>query len=273
MFVPAATVANDIEKAGAKTVMLSLDGALRYLPFAALHDGHRYLVERWSIPMYTSVTENRLRDEVVPQWKVAGFGVTRQWRNFVALPAVKSELGSIVKAAGQGAQPGEVYLDEAFTARRFKDASASTFQLVHIASHFQFSAGGTEENSFLLLGDGQELTLADIRTNNYRFDNVDLLTLAACDTGLGGGRDANGREIEGFGVIAQQQGAKAVLATLWSVADQSTATLITEMYRQRQEKKLTKIEALRQAQLSLMANTWYAHPFYWAPFILMGNWK
>ena len=268
-----APVANDIEKAGAKTVMLSLDGALRYLPFAALHDGQRYLVERWSIPMYTSVTKNRLRDAVTPQWKVAGFGVTRKWGNFDALPAVKSELGSIVKAAGRGVSTGAIFLDDAFTAQRFKDASASVFQIVHVASHFQFSAGGTEANSFLLLGDGQELTLADIRTNNYRFDNVDLLTLSACETGLGGGRDANGREIEGFGVIAQQQGAKAVLATLWSVADKSTATLMTEMYRQRQEKKLTKIDALRQAQLSLLANPRYQHPFYWAPFILMGNWK
>jgi CHAT domain-containing protein len=155
----------------------------------------------------------------------------------------------------------------------FKDTAASVFQLVHVASHFQFSAGGTEANSFLLLGDGQELTLSDIRMNNYRFDNVDLLTLAACDTGLGGGRDANGREIEGFGVIAQQQGAKAVLATLWSVADQSTASLMTELYRGRQSQHLTKSEALRQAQLSLLGQSRYSHPFYWASFILMGNWK
>jgi CHAT domain-containing protein len=191
-----APVAADLNQAGAKTIMLSLDGALRYLPFGALHDGSRYLVERWNLPMYTSVTKNRLRDPVAPQWNAAGFGVTRKWRNFVALPAVKSELGSIVKAAGAGAFRGEVYLDDAFTAQRFKDTAASVFQLVHVASHFQFSAGGTEANSFLLLGDGQELTLSDIRMNNYRFDNVDLLTLAACDTGLGGGRDANGREIE-----------------------------------------------------------------------------
>jgi CHAT domain-containing protein len=102
---------------------------------------------------------------------------------------------------------------------------------------------------------------------------VDLLTLSACDTGLGGGRDAQGREIEGLGVIAQQQGAKAVLATLWPVADQSTATLMADMYKQRQDKSLTKIEALRQAQISLLSQPKYSHPFYWAPFILMGNWK
>ena len=264
-------VAKDLEQAGAKTVMLSLDGALRYLPFGALHDGQRYLVQRWNLPMYTSVTKNRLRDAVTPQWKAAGLGVTRAMGEFSALPAVKAEMNSIVKAAGGGVLPGEVHVDEAFTAVRLKDVSQRSFQLLHVASHFRFSPG-TEVNSFLLLGDGQQLTLGDIRTQNYRFDNVDLLTLSACDTGLGGGRDAQGREIEGFGVIAQQQGAKAVLATLWPVADQSTATLMAEMYRRRQEQKLTKTEALRQAQLSLMAQSRYAHPFYWAPFILMGNW-
>lgn len=102
---------------------------------------------------------------------------------------------------------------------------------------------------------------------------MDLLTLSACDTGLGGGRDERGREIEGFGVIAQQQGAKAVLATLWPVADQSTAILMADMYGRRQSMNLTKIEALRQAQLALQSQPKYAHPYYWAPFILMGNWK
>lgn len=267
-----APVVQDLEQAGAKTVMLSLDGALRYLPFGALHDGKRYLVQRWNLPMYTSVTRNRLRDAVTSQWQAAGLGVTQALGEFAALPAVKAEMNGIVKTAGGGVLPGEVYLDAAFTAVRLKDVSQRPFQLLHVASHFRFSPG-TEVNSFLLLGDGQQLTLGDIRTQNYRFDNVDLITLSACDTGLGGGRDEKGREIEGFGVIAQQQGAKAVLATLWPVADKSTATLMAEMYRRRQEQHLTKIEALRQAQLSLLAQPRYAHPFYWAPFILMGNWK
>jgi CHAT domain-containing protein len=265
-------VEKDLLQAGAKNIMLSLDGPLRYIPFAALHDGKQHVVERWNTPSYTSVTKNKLRDAVTPQWQAAGLGLTRAVGEFSALPAVKAEMSSIVKTGALGVLPGEVYLDEAFNAARFKDVSQRKFQLLHVASHFQFSPG-TEINSFLLLGDGQQLTLGDIRTQNYRFDNVDLLTLSACDTGLGGGRDAHGREIEGFGVIAQQQGAKAVLATLWPVADQSTAILMADMYKQRQAKSLTKIEALRQAQLSLLSQSKYAHPFYWAPFILMGNWK
>ena len=267
-----APVAKDLDDLGAKNIMLSLDGALRYLPFGALHDGKQYLAQRWNLPIYTSVTKNRLRDAVAPQWQAAGLGVTREWPEFKPLAGVRAEMGGIVKTATGGVMPGEVYLDDAFTALRLRDVSQRQFPVLHVASHFRFSPG-TEVNSFLLLGDGARLTLGDIRTQNYRFDNVDLLTLSACDTGLGGGRDQRGREIEGFGVIAQQQGAKAVLATLWPVADQSTASLMADMYRRRQGLGLSKIEALRQAQLALQAQTKYAHPYYWAPFILMGNWK
>jgi len=267
-----APVAQDLEQAGAKTVMLSLDGALRYLPFGALHDGQGFIVQRWNLPIFTSVTKSRLREAATAKWQVVGLGVTKAIGDFSALPAVTSELKSIVNSAdGGGVMLGEVHLDEAFTALRLKEVSQRSFQLVHVASHFRFSPG-TEVNSFLLLGDGQHLTLGDIRTQNFRFDNVDLLTLSACDTGLGGGRDAQGREIEGFGVIAQQQGAKAVLATLWPVADSSTSTLMADMYRRRQALGLTKAEALRQAQMAMLQGR-FAHPFYWAPFILMGNWK
>ncbi len=267
-----APVAKDLDDLGARNIMLSLDGALRYLPFGALHDGKQYLAQRWNLPIYTSVTKNRLRDTVAPQWQAAGLGVTREWPEFKPLAGVRAEMSAIVKTATGGLMPGEVYLDDAFNALRLRDVSQRQFPVLHVASHFRFSPG-TEANSFLLLGDGARLTLGDIRTQNYRFDNVDLLTLSACDTGLGGGRDEQGREIEGFGVIAQQQGAKAVLATLWPVADQSTATLMADMYRRRQGLSLSKIEALRQAQLALQAQPKYAHPYYWAPFILMGNWK
>ena len=272
-----APVAQDLEQAGARTVMLSLDGALRYLPFAALHDGQRYLVQRWNMPLYTSVARERLRDAVAPSWRAAGLGVTRQIGSFDALPGVKAEMTRIIQQPGNatdmpGVMPGEVHLDEQFTARRLVEVSRGGFGLMHLASHFRFSPG-TEANSFLLLGDGQQLTLGEMRQKNLRFDQTDLLTLSACETGLGGGRDERGQEIEGFGVLAQQQGAKAVLATLWAVADQSTALLMADTYRLRQTQGLTKIEALRQAQLTLQRQTPYAHPFYWAPFILMGNWK
>ena len=129
------------------------------------------------------------------------------------------------------------------------------------------------------------------------------MTLSACETALGGGEDENGREIEGFGALVQRQGAKSVLATLWKVADKSTAVLMESLYRLRQERGLNKADALREAQLVLISGKHprqpiavqkggkgralnitnapsyipdpakpYAHPYFWAPFILMGNW-
>jgi CHAT domain-containing protein len=167
------------------------------------------------------------------------------------------------------------------------------YPVLHVASHFKFQPG-TEANSFLLMGDGSRLTLKDIKEDDYRFNDVDLMTLSACETAVGGGKDANGMEIEGLGALVQKQGAKAVIATLWPVADESTGILMQSLYQLRESGKVTKAEALRQAQLQFIQGKHkpgaataergldtpnatkpaesYTHPYYWAPFILMGNW-
>lgn len=115
--------------------------------------------------------------------------------------------------------------------------------------------------------------MGELRAGNFRFEHADLMTLSACDTGLGGGRDAQGQEIEGLGVIVQRLGAKSVLASLWAVDDRSTGQLMADFYRQHERDGLNKIEALRRAQLALRQQRSFQHPFYWAPFIQMGNWR
>ena len=125
-----------------------------------------------------------------------------------------------------------------------------------------------------MLGDGKHLSLRELRESEYRFDHLDLLTLSACETAMFGGREADGREVDGFGALAQRKGAKGVLATLWPIADDSTAQLMQSFYRIRERQGLSKAEALRQAQLELLRgsqNKEYEHPFYWAAFILMGS--
>jgi CHAT domain-containing protein len=231
---------------------------------------------------------------------MTGLGLTRAVGGFSALPAVRDELEGILKHAGVR---GEAHFDEAFTAERLREALTQRVPLVHVASHFKFNPG-TEVDSFLVLGDGKRLTLRELREAGYNFRGVDLLTLSACETAVGGGADANGREVEGFGALAQQRGARAVMATLWLVADQSTGLLMQNFYRLRaQGGDMNKAEALQQAQLALLqgnhaqtqtsskaerglertatpagerynadAKAPYAHPYFWAPFILMGNW-
>jgi CHAT domain-containing protein len=146
------------------------------------------------------------------------------------------------------------------------------------------------------------LTLDELGSPRYRFSNVELLTLSACNTAVG--QNAEGSEVEGFGVLAQRQGAAGVMATLWPVADASTGLFMQAFYRLLAEQRLSKAEALRQTQLAFIGGEitvgtgsgrfrgetvtgWsrptgddststvpddWRHPYYWAPFILMGNW-
>ncbi len=292
-------VAADLAQAGAATIMVSLDGALRYLPFAALFDGERYVIERFRVSVLTEAARNRLAARPEAETRFAGLGLTRKVAGFDALPAVREELEGILKDAKFS---GEVHFDEAFTAERMRAALSARIPLIHVASHFKFNPG-TEVDSFLVLGDGSRLSLRELRESGYNFRGVDLLTLSACETAVGGGADANGREVEGFGALAQQRGARAVMATLWPVADISTGVIMQRFYRLRADGAgMSKAEALRQAQLGLLrgehaaavalqqqrgaprldggarklfvpdSRAPFAHPYFWAPFILMGNW-
>ncbi|AGX86362.1 tetratricopeptide repeat protein [Candidatus Symbiobacter mobilis] len=286
-----APVAADLQQAGAQTLMLSLDGAMRYLPMAALYDGEHYLSQRYRLAMYTSAAKDKLKDKPQTTWTLAGFGLTQKIKHFAELPSVKSELEGILQNMS-----GHIKLDGDFTAQAFKIGLESEPPVVHLASHFVFQPGN-ETHSFLLMGDGSELSLQSIK-DGYQFINLDLLTLSACETAVGGGKDENGREVEGFGALAQNQGAKGVIATLWSVADQSTGQFMQLFYGYRQHNPgITKAQALQMAQQAFIegrvgpalaevsrgatrigsvksaaaVNT-TDHPYYWAPFILMGNW-
>lgn len=222
---------------------------------------------------------------------------------FTALSGVREELGSIT-----GLLPGSTaLLDSEFTEDKLEATlaeKAGTFGVVHIASHFHFQPTGDETSSFLLMGDGKPLTLAELKTlRSSVFSGVDLLALSACGTGLGSG---TGKEVEGFGALAQNKGAGAVLASLWSVSDASTTALMKAFYQLHQSQPhLGKSECLRRTQLALLRgevaldatalrgiipvnspstkpqstlpaflappHAPAAHPFYWAAFVLMGS--
>jgi CHAT domain-containing protein len=295
-----APIADDLRQAGAKTLMLDLDDVLRYVPFAALYDGKSYLVENTSVVMVTEAVRDKLGKAPKSDWSVWGLGLTKAGPGYVALPYADAELNGI--AGQKGILSGKVMLDQAFTESTLRDGLDQSYPVIHIASHFQFTPGSMDD-SFLLLGDGNHLTLAQIK-NKLSFDKVELLTLSACQTAVGDdSTSAHGVEVEGLGAIAQQAGAKAVLASLWPVADASTAVLMRALYQAHKVNRLDKADALRQAQLALLhgsarvddasdanrgltrvsapqtsgsfkvdRNAPYAHPFYWAPFILMGNW-
>jgi CHAT domain-containing protein/Tfp pilus assembly protein PilF len=292
-------MAEDLRQAKAKTLMWSLDGALRYVPLAALYDGKQYLIEQYRIAVMTLASSTRLKDRPDSEWKAAGLGVTKAYDGSPALPFVSSELKSIIstRPGDAGVMKGEIKLDGDFTRDAMRQELLKRFPVVHIASHFRFQAGD-DTKSFLLLGDGGHFSLAELKTSANLFGGVQLLTLSACNTGVG-----DGTEVEGFGTLAQRQGAKAVIASLWAVTDESTSRLMQEFYRIRESSpEMTKLEALRESQLELLHGAGqfsgesirgvalhsdakpdapaftsdpkapFAHPYYWAPFFLMGNW-
>ncbi len=290
-----APVAKDLRASQATTLILSLDGALRYLPFGALYDGSSYVAQTYRTAMYVEAARDKVALPAKRQWKVAALGVSdKVHADFPPLPNVQAELNAIVKNSTGGIIPGEIRLNKDFTENAMTETSLRN-SVVHVASHFRF-VPGTDRDSFLLLGDGSTLSLDRLRNSSF-FKESELLTLSACETAMGA--TGKGGEIEGFGAIAMNQGAKSVIATLWPVSDKSTARLMKEFYRLREEKNMTKAEALRQAQLTLLqgevaeeknepadeergserkrfvrdAQRPYSHPYYWAPFILMGNWK
>ena len=168
------------------------------------------------------------------------------------LVGVRDELAAVIRTARRrrgGVLPGIIRLDRAFTAGALARALSSKYSVIHVASHFVFSAA-REASSYLLLGDGSKLTLAEF--GDLRFDAIDLVVLSACNTAVGGGHSQNGREIEGLGALVRHQGANQVLATLWPVADMTTASLMHAFYRNRYRAKLAPAEALRRAQLDLL---------------------
>ena len=302
-----APIDEDLKQAGAQTLMLNLYGALRYIPVAALHDGTQYLLERYRMTICTPAAKSSIIDKPRREWLVGGLGMSHPVRNFQPLRYVPAELEGIVRrdtGDSDGVLPGVIYLDNAFSRHAFESLLLQGYPVIHIASHFELKPG-TKKSSYLLLGDGTTLSLAEIKDSHYDFNGVDMLTLSACNTAVSAS-GTSGSEVESFGALAQNQGAKGVLATLWQVGDRSTCMLMQNFYRIRAENPgITKAEALNRAQLMFIrgeimagntrdatrgmrvsspeaegeaepspadAAAVYKHPFYWAPFILMGNW-
>lgn len=100
--------------------------------------------------------------------------------------------------------------------------------------------------------------------------NANLVVLSACETGLS--KIYGGDDLVGLSRGFIYAGTPSLMATIWEVDDRSTSILMKEFYENWHKKGMTKPEALRQAQLTLKDMPEYRHPFYWAPFIVIGDW-
>jgi CHAT domain-containing protein len=286
-----------LDGVNAKTLMWSLDDVLRYVPIAALYDGKQYLVERYRNVLITPNRSRLLEQPDLVGITGTAMGVSKEYDKADRLQALKSvpgELNAVVHSdqvpGSHGPIAGRIMLDDSFTQTSMEDALSKPPRVVHIASHYVYDAGG-DTTSFLLLGgkdkggQGYHFTLADLRDDHkIDFDGVELVTLSGCETAQGA-NNGDGHEVDGLGMVAiEDKHAKAVIATLWKVSDASTAQLMAEFYRLWVTTPgITKAEALQRAQLTLLNRGTgqenalkapnYTNPYYWAPFVLIGNWK
>jgi CHAT domain-containing protein len=253
-----------LAETGVETIVFVPDGALRTIPLAALHDGRRFLIERWAVAVTPSLDLIAPRPLELSQGRLLLGGLSEPVQGFEALENVPDELAAI-----EARFDARVLLDDAFRADRFeREIRESPPSVVHLASHAEFT--GDPRTSFVLTHDGR-LTLEDLSglVGEQRFgdDRLELLVLSACETAVGDERAALG-----LAGVAVRAGASSALGTLWPVSDAATRELIVKFYDGLAEGNQTKAGALRAAQLALLGSEDYAHPFYWAPFLMINNW-
>lgn len=246
------------------TLVFVPDSALRTIPLAALHDGSSFLISKFALAMTPGLTLTDPRPLNRSKLRFLTAGLTKSVQGFPALPYVAEEVASIE----------QLYKSDQLINRAFQSATLERelrdgrYGALHIATHGKFSP--EVQDSFLLTYDGK-LTMQTldqlVGLFRYRQEPLELLTLSACQTGVGDDRAALG-----LAGVALKAGARSALATLWFINDEASATLITEFYRQLHEPSLSKAVALQQAQMKLVNDRVYEHPAYWSPFLLLNNW-
>ena len=246
---------------------------LFYLPIQALAkkkaDGElRYLIEDKQIVYLTAADVMNVvqppDNEKSPGGMVAFGNPTG-----ANLPAAEAE----VKAIAQVYPFTEVLSDGEVTKVALNAEQRLNKRIVHFATHGILNAT-TPSESYIQLAKaatpGQEhLTVGEVW--DLPFKKVSLVTLSACESALGD-KEPDGGEITTLAEAFSSAGATTVLASLWSVGDESTKELMVEFYRQLAAGQ-SKAAALQSAEIKLLKNPKFSRPLYWAPFILMGDWR
>ncbi|MCC5657777.1 CHAT domain-containing protein [Nostoc sp. XA010] len=259
----------ELVNSGIKTLVFVLDGDLRNIPMAVLYDKQQrqYLVEKYAIaltPGLQLLDPKPLR-QVQLNALTAGVSEKRpvEGKEFPELENVPRELKEIKSEVSKS----EELLNQQFTQTNLQNKLQTVpFSVVHLATHGEFSSDA--EKTFILTWDKlvkvKEFDNLLRVSDKNRFSSIELLVLSACQTAEGDKRAALG-----LAGIAMRAGVRSTLATLWSIDDRSTADVMSEFYRQLKA-GANKAEALQSAQLAVFAKE--KAPYFWAPYVLVGNW-
>jgi tetratricopeptide (TPR) repeat protein len=255
-----------------ETVVVVPFGVLYYLPFQALvkETGGKaeYLIEKKRICYTTSATfADILKGESRSNRSLMAFGNPDG-----TLPAATEEVSTLREKIFKADATVLVAKDatkEAFLKQ------AKDFNILHLATH-----GVIETNpldSYLLFAgtskESQELTLLEVAGYTALREKNSLVFLSACQTAKEAGKAGTGSELITLAEAFAMAGAPTLIATLWQVEENSTRQLALTFYDELMNKKKDKLEALRAAQIALIRSADYSHPFFWAPFIMIGSWR
>lgn len=261
---------NKLANTNVKILVFVLDGSLRNIPMAVLYDqqDQKFLIQKYAIALAPGLQliDPKPLQKMTFNALIAGVSKEREIENrtFSPLTYVEYELRTIQSAIPKT----EELLNQNFTRKNVQNQmQAAPYTVVHIATHGEFSSNA--EKTFILTWN-QLLKVKDFDKilrlgNSSKSRAIELLVLSACQTALG-----DKRATLGLAGIAVRAGARSTLATLWSVDDESTAVLMSKFYDELENPTLTKADALRRAQISLLESD--EIPYLWAPYVLVGNW-
>jgi CHAT domain-containing protein/Flp pilus assembly protein TadD len=286
----------DLKKANIQTIIYAPDGQLRYIPLGALHDGQKWAIENHQINYVTAfgLTSLKPKSTQTPRILAGAYNnsrltsvtVNQKQFQFGPIPAAVPEVKNLAAKFPQTT----LLLDGDFNRTAINPDRMNKYSIIHLATHGKL-VDGSPEDSFVLLNNGEYVTLREIK--DWKLPNVGLVVLSACQTALGE-KLGSGIEIIGLGYQLQVAQARASIASLWEVSDDGTNSLMNLFYEQLQQGKRSSTEALAEAQRAMIQQAKtvgrsdrrgsikvvqspdkrqppFSHPYYWAPFILIGN--
>ena len=276
----------ELKAANIDTLMLCSGSGLRTLPFAALYDGDKFLIEKYSLVRIPALNLTNINYTPQAEMNVLAMGAS-EFIDLPPLPGVEVEVPIVTPQT----LPGKAFLNQDFTVKNLiAQHQKNNFDLIHLATHAEFNPGSAN-NSYIQFGDAK-VGLDEIDKLGLNNPPVDLLVLSACKTAVGN----KGAEF-GFAGLALQAGVKSALASLWSIDDAGTVALMSEFYQNLKSGSM-KAQALQESQIAMLQGKVYvegnqlrssrgavdlpkvltrtesdslAHPFYWAGFSIMGN--
>ncbi|HBE19251.1 MAG TPA: hypothetical protein DEG17_24010 [Cyanobacteria bacterium UBA11149] len=256
------------------TLVFVLDSTLQGIPMTILYDGNEYLIEKYSVAVSFGFQFEDAKPLPSKGWNVLLAGVSEKAKSFTqdtqdlpALPSVKEELNRI-----RDTVETEEILNQQFTKQALKNQmEATAFPVIHLATHGTFSSN-PEDTVIYAWDEKIELKEIDglLRQRGQISDKpIELIVLSACETAKGDKKAALG--IAGVALRARS---RSVVASLWTINDNSTASFMAQFY-QELNKGMTKAEALQNVQKDFLHNpkySGYEHPYFWSAFILAGSW-